>query len=309
MNSVLSAIQPGYEAGNVLIVEDDQLMVDLLLLYLQEADYFCRVVNNAEEAWDILKTDAEDYDCVLLDRNLPGLSGLELLQKIKSTHGIMDLPVIMETAEGSDEAILEGLKNGAYYYLTKPVDREKLISTLAACVRDYRRNRYLKKELSRLGSVFNHCIEGRFQFKTLLECQRLAVTLAEMFPEPERVISGLSELMTNAVEHGNLEIGYKKKTALLKEDCLIDEIDERLENPAYASRYGQIHLKKEPDRIVATITDEGPGFDWEPYLSLNINRVFDEHGRGIAMTREHSFDQLEYQDKGNKVVCTVFLNS
>ncbi len=85
MNSVLSAIQPGYEAGNVLILEDDQLMVDLLLLYLQEADYFCRVVNSAEDAWDILKTDADVYDCVLLDRNLPGLSGLELLQKIKST--------------------------------------------------------------------------------------------------------------------------------------------------------------------------------------------------------------------------------
>ena len=49
------------------------------------------------------------------------------------------------------------------------------------------------------------------------------------------------------------------------------------------------------DRITVAITDEG--------------RVFYEHRLGIALSREHSFEQLEYQDKGNKEVCTVFLNS
>lgn len=309
MNSVLSAIQPGYDAGNILIVEDDQLMVDLLLLYLQEAGYNCRVVDNAEAAWDVLKTEAQKFDCVLLDRNLPGASGMELLQKIKSTPGFMDLPVIMETAEGSDDAILEGLNNGAYYYLTKPVDRNRLVSTLSTCVSDYRRSLYLKKEVKSLSSIFHNCLEGRFKFRTLLECQRLAIALANMFPEPERVISGLSELMTNAIEHGNLEIGYDKKSRLLAEDLLIDEIDERLEQEPYQNRVGKIHLLKTSDRIIVTITDQGQGFDWRPYLKISIERVFDQHGRGIAMAAENSFDKLEYQGKGNQVKCTVYLKS
>lgn len=317
MNTVIPMFQPDYDAGSILIVEDDQLMIDLLLLYLQEAGFSCEVVKNAEDAWGILNRQSvnslnhspqQSFDCVLLDRNLPGISGLELLQKIKSSPALMELPVIMETAEGSDDAILEGLNNGAYYYLTKPVDRDRLISTLNTCVSDFRRHQYLKKEVKSLGSIFQNCQEGRFQFQTLLECQRLAVALAHMFPEPERVIFGLSELMTNAVEHGNLEIGYNRKSQLLAEELLIDEIDERLEQQAFASRLGGIHLIKNADSIVVTISDEGQGFDWQPYLTLSIDRVFDQHGRGIAMARENSFDKLEYQGNGNTVVCTVYLS-
>ena len=113
-----------YNSGTVLIVEDDPLMMDLLTLYLQEANFTCVTVNNAENAWELLnETELNDarlqensFDCVLLDRNLPGMSGMELLKKIKSQPVLMDLPVIIETGEGSDEAILEGLNNGAYYY-------------------------------------------------------------------------------------------------------------------------------------------------------------------------------------------------
>jgi len=129
-----------------------------------------------------------------------------------------------------------------------------------------------------------------------------------MFPDPERVISGLSELMMNAVEHGNLEIGYEKKSYLLKKDYWIDEIDERLEDEKYASRRGEISLLKSADKIVVTITDQGKGFDWQPYLNLSIERIFDQHGRGIATTKERCFDELEYQGNGNKVIGSIYLN-
>ncbi|MCW8929125.1 MAG: response regulator [Gammaproteobacteria bacterium] len=297
----------GYNSGSILIVEDDPLMTDLLVLYLQREGFTCLSVDSAEKAIDVLNDKQFIFDCVLLDINLPGISGMELLKQIKSNKSLMDIPVIMETAEGSEQSILEGLNNGAYYYLTKPIVQQKLISTIKVAVGDYRRNVYLKNEVKSLSSIFKNCQEGRFNFQTLLDCQRLAIALANMFPEPERVISGLSELMTNAVEHGNLEIGYKKKSELLEQELWIDEIDERLEDSRYSLRTGEISLQKTEDEIIVTITDQGNGFDWQPYLNIAIERVFDQHGRGIAITKEKCFDVIEYQGCGNKVICTVFI--
>ena len=54
-----------------------------------------------------------------------------------------------------------------------------------------------------------------------------------------------------------------------------------------------------------TITDQGNGFDWQTYMEFNPERVFDLHGRGIAMSKAISFDSLEYLGKGNCVVTTV----
>lgn len=296
-----------YNRGSILIVEDDPLMSDLLTLYLNQDDFASITVSSAEQAWEILHDPQLVFDGLLLDVNLPGISGIDLLKQIKADKRLMELPVIMETAEGSSESILQGLSNGAYYYLTKPVVQQKLISTLKAAVGDYRRNNYLKKEVKSISSVFKNCRQGSFCFQSLLDCQRLAVTLANMFPQPERVISGLSELMTNAVEHGNLDIGYEKKSQLLEQDLWIDEIDERLEQSQYASRTGEISLLKSDDKILVTISDQGNGFDWQPYLAFSLERIFDQHGRGIAMSKENCFDELEYQGNGNTVVCTVYL--
>ena len=298
----------GYNSGSILIVEDDPLMTDLLVLYLHKEDFTCIGVESAEKAWDVLNDDQFIFDCVLLDINLPGISGIELLKQIKADVALMDIPVIMETAEGSESSILEGLNNGAYYYLTKPVVQQKLTSTLKVAVGDYRRNIYLKNEVKNIGSIFKNCQEGRFYFQSLLDCQRLAIALANMFPEPERVIFGLSELMTNAVEHGNLEIGYEKKSDLLAQELWVDEIDNRLEQKQYSSRVGEISLVKTETKVVVTISDQGSGFDWEPFLKISIKRVFDQHGRGIAMTKEKCFDELEYIGKGNSVVCTVLID-
>ncbi len=303
----LSINVSAYNNGSILIVEDDPLMSDLLMLYLKQDDFACTTVSSAEQAWDTLHDPVQTFDAVLLDINLPGISGIELLKQIKADSALMELPIIMETAEASSESILQGLSNGAYYYLTKPVVQTKLISTLNAAVGDYRRNNYLKKEVKSISSIFKNCRQGSFYFQTLLDCQRLAVTLANMFPQPERVISGLSELMINAVEHGNLEIGYDKKSQLLEQDVWIDEIDERLEQSPYAARTGEIALVKHADKIIVTISDQGCGFDWQPYLTIAIERIFDQHGRGIAMTRENCFDELEYQGNGNTVVATVYL--
>lgn len=56
-----------------------------------------------------------------------------------------------------------------------------------------------------------------------------------------------------------------------------------------------------------TIEDEGNGFDWEKYLALDPDRMFDPHGRGIAFANMQNFSEIQYQGKGNIVTYSVKL--
>jgi anti-sigma regulatory factor (Ser/Thr protein kinase) len=63
-----------------------------------------------------------------------------------------------------------------------------------------------------------------------------------------------------------------------------------------------IHLEQHPERIALTIRDEGMGFDWRGFETLSEDRLFDLHGRGIALAK-NAFDGLAYSSPGNVVTC------
>jgi hypothetical protein len=109
------------------------------------------------------------------------------------------------------------------------------------------------------------------------------------------------------VEHGNLELTFADKTRLMQERRLLAEVQERLERPEYRDRTAVATLLREPGGLTLTVEDEGPGFDWLPYLELAPDRAFHTHGRGIAMARALSFDEIAYAGRGNRVSAKVRL--
>ncbi|QZA82045.1 ATP-binding protein [Deefgea piscis] len=129
--------------------------------------------------------------------------------------------------------------------------------------------------------------------------------LSRACPEPQRVAMGLSELLVNAIEHGNLGISYADKSRLLQAGRWQDEVESRLASPEYAQRKVAVKYSANEDEIQIYIMDEGQGFDWQPFLEFSPERAFDPHGRGISMARMMSFDSLEYQGKGNEVLVRV----
>ena len=68
-----------------------------------------------------------------------------------------------------------------------------------------------------------------------------------------------------------------------------------------------VHFKKTPEAILFRIKDEGVGFDWGPYMTINVARAFDTHGRGIALASMLSFNRIEFQGVGNEVLATIDL--
>lgn len=150
--------------------------------------------------------------------------------------------------------------------------------------------------------------QGRFELQTLSEAKHLAELLAYAFPDPARAQLGITELLVNGVEHGNLGISYDEKTRLLEQGALDEELARRLALPDYAHRRVRVATERTGTELTLAIVDDGQGFDWKQHLDLADNLSGASHGRGIAMSRLISFDHLEYRDRGNHVVVTTYLD-
>jgi anti-sigma regulatory factor (Ser/Thr protein kinase) len=146
---------------------------------------------------------------------------------------------------------------------------------------------------------------AEFRYQNLSEARDLALLLADASQDPARTLNGYSELLINAVEHGNLGISYAEKSSLLHEGRWVAEVEARLQHPDYADRLVEVTLDKTGGASRVTITDQGKGFDWQAYVEFSPERVFDLHGRGIAMSKAISFDSIEYVGSGNSVITTV----
>ncbi|MDP3540492.1 MAG: response regulator [Azonexus sp.] len=291
----------------VLVVDDEPIGREILAENLAVEGYLVVEAESGEAAWKLIDGTPERFDAILLDRMMPDMDGIEILRRVKNRSDMRHVPVIMQTGMTADTDVLEGLQAGAYYYLTKPFSGDTLLAIVAAATRDYRGHKELEDEVKRQGQILSCLAEARFVYRSPEEARSLAALLANVAPDPGRVALGLSELMLNAVEHGNLEIGYQQKSAFIESDSLSHEIERRLASPELGSRRAEVKIHRGESELVFQICDQGAGFNWASYLEMSPERAFDTHGRGIAMSRLISFDRLEYRGRGNEVEAIISL--
>lgn len=118
--------------GSILVVEDEEKIARVLELELEYEGYSVRKVLDGLEALEAYRT--EKWDLILLDVMLPGLSGIEILRRIRKddTH----TPVLLLTAKSSVEDKVSGLDLGANDYITKPFQIEELLARIRAALRN-----------------------------------------------------------------------------------------------------------------------------------------------------------------------------
>ncbi|GAB1721131.1 MAG: response regulator [Nitrospira sp. CR1.1] len=291
----------------LLLVDDSPLNLKILLEFLPHQEYQCTTANGGQQAWDMLTAEPDRFHAVLLDRIMPGVDGMEVLHKMKQHDALNQIPVIMQTAATTHQQTLEGLRAGAYYYLAKPFDQATLQAIVDAAVRDHLSYLDIRQALHRTTTTMRLLESGTFHFRTPEEAKNLAMLLAHAYPDADRVVTGILELTLNAIEHGNLNIGYREKSRLIEADQLEEEIAHRLSSPPYSSRVATAKFSRQPHGLTLHITDQGNGFDWKQYLDFDPERAFDTHGRGIAMANKVSFDQIEYRGHGNQVMTVLHL--
>jgi len=106
--------------SSLLIVDDNEMNRDMLARRLTRSGYLVDVVENARQLMQRVKQN--DVDLILLDIEMPEISGLDALKTLRETHSPIQLPIIMVTAKNQSEDIVKALNLGANDYLTKPVD-------------------------------------------------------------------------------------------------------------------------------------------------------------------------------------------
>lgn len=293
------------EQARVLIVEDSEADRALLDAHLSRDGFETEFACDGVDAWQMLDANPDRYDLVLLDRSMPRMNGLELLKRIKSDHRFLIIPVILQSALVARDEVIEGIRAGAYYYLTKPYDVEMLMSVVRTAAVDSAAARELQRRVRRGLQVLQLLDDAHFTYRTIEEARGLAAVLANACPDAEATVIGLTELLVNAVEHGNLGITYDDKSVLLAEGTWAAEVERRLALPENVAKRVDVVFHRNDTELRFTICDRGNGFEWTRYLDIDPRRAFDRHGRGILMARHVSFSSIEYRGCGNEVVATV----
>ena len=115
--------------ASLLIVDDNEDNRDVLSRRLQQRGYAVAVAADGENALALIAR--ERFDLVLLDVEMPNLSGLEVLQRVRASHSHTELPVIMVTARSQGPDIVEAFRLGANDYVTKPIDFPVALARIA----------------------------------------------------------------------------------------------------------------------------------------------------------------------------------
>ena len=128
--------------GRVLVVDDDRDMCEFVASGLAKRGFAVQWRTSADEAFSLMQ--AEDFDVLISDLNLRGMSGIELCERVAANRP--DIPVVVITAFGSLETAVQAIRAGAYDFITKPFQTDVLRLTLERAIQ----HRALRAEVTRL---------------------------------------------------------------------------------------------------------------------------------------------------------------
>ena len=143
----------------ILVVDDEEPAREVLQRRLTQSGYVCEATPNAEGASELLQGGA--FNLVLLDILMPGKSGIDYLPEVVAKY--RDTAVVMLTAVGDTSTAVKAMREGAYDYLTKPVDHDELIAKV------------------------ERALERRARSVQLREYQEQLEQLVAKFPTPESI--------------------------------------------------------------------------------------------------------------------------
>jgi two-component system phosphate regulon response regulator PhoB len=119
--------------AKILLAEDDKQIADMISFKLTNNGHRIVRAQDGEQAVQLVAR--ERPDLILLDAMMPGLSGFEVLRRLKADSAVRSIPVIMVTAKGHERDVLSGLRGGAIDYIVKPFSLKELSARVELALR------------------------------------------------------------------------------------------------------------------------------------------------------------------------------
>ena len=283
----------------VLVVDDDELIRQSLSQFLQHRGFHVLTAKNGEEGFDLYQR--ERPEITFTDLEMPRMGGLELMKEILSVD--KEAHIVVMTAFGHEEAILEALRGGAEDFFKKPLDYTEVNEALTNL-----ETKILEAEGHGVDQGF--VLEERIRLEIPNDLNIVStvvnkITASLRYFYESAIVHGIQgaliEMIVNAIEHGNLGISYEEKTQALEEDRLNAMILEKSQQPDLARKRVSIDYHLNAENVTYVITDEGSGFNIEELPDPgDPENLWLGHGRGILMTQA-LMDDVKYNDKGNEV--------
>ncbi len=286
--------------STILIAEDTRTQARMIQFMLEGEGFQTEIAADGRLALEAMERRRPDI--VLTDLHMPEMNGLELVEAVRSRFP--SIPVVLMTADGSEEIAVQALRKGAASYVPKRHLEEDLVRTLRSLLDAARCDRDQQRLLD--------CIEQQgLHFKlpndpTLvpLLIGQLRQGLARMqlcdATATIRVGVALQEALLNAMHHGNLEL----KSELREQPTSVyyELGDQRRHQPPYNQRHVYVSAQVSRSEAIYIIRDEGPGFDPttlpDPTNPENIEKC---SGRGLLLIRTF-MDHVSHNATGNELM-------
>lgn len=289
----------------ILVVDDsavDRRIVGGLLE--QHPDF---QVAYAEDGTDALhKMERSRPDIVVTDLNMPRKNGLELVRATRIHFA--GVPVILITAQGSEELAVQALEEGAASYVPKVILAEKLVDTIEdvwAVVGARRSHDRLLGSIDHTEAAFTLENDPAL-FDPLVDWIQQIVHGMGLCDDTDRFRLGmaLKEALLNALCHGNLELAPEDARQVRDEWLPGEEppaVRDRLAQPEIAARRLRVAVGIDARRAQIVVRDEGPGFVTTNLPCKGELGALDAgSGRGIVLMRAF-MDDVTYNEAGNEV--------
>ncbi len=259
----------------VLVVEDSKTMQLFLRNLLEPADYDVLVANSGENGIELFQKamiENAPFDIVLTDVVMPGMSGIDLLKKIKTLNH--DTVVVVLTSDANVDTAIEALNFGANNFLHKPPNSEEILNVMWRATKQ--REIFLENEELNPYTERSIHIEIPSQLKFIKGISHNIIADAKLMGYDEndlrdKIPVTIDEAVTNAIKHGNK----------FQEDKKV-----------------YIEISIDNGRIKMVVADEGKGFDVskvpDPTDPMNFLKP---SGRGILFM-SIGMDEVRYNEKG-----------
>lgn len=124
----------------ILVIEDDEMCANLMTETLEMEGYSVRLARDGMEGLAMLEKH-RDITLILLDRMMPRMDGMSFIEEAKKKGLLSDVPVVMQTAAGTQQQVIEGSSTGVYYYLTKPYEYTHLLAVVRSALNDHEKGK------------------------------------------------------------------------------------------------------------------------------------------------------------------------